>query len=245
MSTIDRTSFVPLYRQLVSDFVHRIESGDLEPGERIPSERELAQSLNVSRITVQQALNTLEQIGLVYREQGRGTFVAEPRLHRVKGFGSFTEYVSRQGKKSTSRVVKQELIAPDENLQHLLKLQPHEQVLHLVRVRLADDVPLAIQSAFLPHSLCPGLEDEDLGSRPLFETLRKKYSVYPTWTEPQISASTASETEAESLGLEPGEPVLVVDALTYTDNFEIVEQVRTVYRGVGFSLYLGRQRVSS
>jgi len=245
MSSIDRTSFVPLYRQLVTDFVRRIESGDLKPGERIPSERDLAQALKLSRITVQQALNTLERLGLVYREQGRGTFVAEPKLHRVKGFGSFTEYVERQGKIPTSRIVTQELVDPTENLRHLLKLQPDEQVLHLVRIRLADDAPLAIQCAYLPHSLCPGLEQEDLLSHSLYSLLRAKYSIYPTWTEPQICASTASETEADLLGLEPDAPVLVVDSLTYTDSFEIIEQVKTVYRGTDFSLYLGRQRVSS
>jgi GntR family transcriptional regulator len=244
MSNIDRTSYVPLYCQLVSDIIHRIDSGELKPGDRIPSERELAADLKVSRITVRQALNLLEQLSLVYREQGRGTFVAEPRLHRVEGFGSFTEYVVSQGRQPTSRIVKQELLAADENLQDLLKLQPDEQVLHLVRVRLADDTPLAIQSAYLPYSLCPGLENEELASRSLFDILRRKYSVYPTWTEPQICASAASETEAESLGLEPGAPVLVVDALTYTDTFEVVERVRTVYRGTDFSLYLGRQRVS-
>jgi GntR family transcriptional regulator len=204
----------------------------------------MAESLKVSRITARQALNTLEQLGLVYREQGRGTFAAEPRLHHVEGFSSFTEYVIRRGRQSSSRIIKQELVNADESLQGLLKLKPDEQVLHLVRVRLADDTPLALQSAYLPHRICPGLEDENLASRSLFNTLREKYAVYPTWTEPEICATAASETEAELLELETGAPVLVVNALTYTETFDVIERVRTVYRGTDFRLYIGRQRVS-
>jgi GntR family transcriptional regulator len=204
----------------------------------------MAESLKVSRITARQALDTLEQLGLVYREQGRGTFAAAPRLHHVEGFSSFSEYVMKRGRQPSSRIIKQELIDADKSLQDLLKLKPDEQVLHLIRVRLTDDTPLALQSAHLPHRICPGLENEDLASRSLFETLREKYAVYPTWTEPQICAAPASETEAEFLELEPGAPVLVVSALTYTETFQVIEQVRTVYRGTEFWLYVGRQRVS-
>jgi GntR family transcriptional regulator len=244
MSNLDRRSYVPLYRQLVDSIASRIDSGELKPGDRVPSERELAEDLRVSRITVRQALTTLEQAGLVYREQGRGTFVAELKLYRVEGFGSFTEYTTRQGLRPQSRIVSQELIDASELLQSRLKLQPNEQVLRLVRIRLADDAPLALQSAYLPCSLCPGLEHEDLDSRSLYDVLREKYSVYPTWTEPDCCAAAASPTEANALGLEPGAPVLVVNALTYTETFEVVEQVRTVYRGADFRLYLGRQRVT-
>lgn len=244
MAGLDKTSYVPLYRQLVDEFVRKIDSGELRPGDRLPSEREMAESLKVSRITARQALDTLEQLGLVYREQGRGTFAAEPRLHHVEGFSSFSEYVIKRGRQPSSRIIKQELIDADQSLQNLLKLQPDEQVLHLVRVRLTDDTPLALQSAYLPQRICPGLENGNLASRSLFETLREEYAVYPTWTEPEICAGAASETEAELLELEPGAPVLVVSALTYTETFEIIEQVRTVYRGTDFWLYVGRQRVS-
>lgn len=244
MANLDKTSYIPLYRQLVDDIIQRLESGEIKPGDRLQSEREMAESLKVSRITARQALDTLEQLGLVYREQGRGTFAAEPRLHHVEGFSSFSEYVIKRGRQPSSRIIKQELIDADESLQNHLKLQPDEQVLQLVRLRLADNTPLALQSAYLPHRICPGLENEDLASRSLFDTLREKYAVYPTWTEPEICAAAATKTEAELLELEPGAPVLVVNALTYTDTFEVVEQVRTVYRGTDFWLYVGRQRVS-
>jgi GntR family transcriptional regulator len=244
MTNLDKMSYVPLYRQLIEDIIQKIESGEIKPGDRLQSEREMAESLRVSRITARQALDTLEQLGLVYREQGRGTFAAEPRLHHVEGFSSFSEYVLKRGRRPSSRIIKQELMDPDESLQNTLKLEPGEQVLHLVRLRLADNTPLALQSAYLPHRICLGLENAKLASRSLFDTLREKYMVYPTWTEPEICAAAASDIEAELLELEPGAPVLVVNALTYTDTFDVIEQVRTVYRGTDFWLYVGRQRVS-
>jgi GntR family transcriptional regulator len=244
MDNLDKTSYVPLYRQLVSNIAQKIDTGELKPGDRLPSEREMAEDLKVSRITARQALDALEQVGLVYREQGRGTFVAAPHLYAIEGFISLSEYVMRRGLRPRSRIIKQELVDADERLQNVLKLEADEKVLHLMRVRLADDSPLALQFSYLPHRLCPGLEDLDLASRSLFDTLREEYSVYPTWTEPEICAAAASKTEAEYLELKEGSPVLVVTAVTYTSTFEIVEQVRTTYRGTDFWLYLGRQRVS-
>ena len=244
MDNLDKSSYVPLYRQLVENITQKIDSGELKPGDRLPSEREMAEDLKVSRITARQALDALEQLGLVYREQGHGTFVAMSHLYGVEGFISLSEYVMRRGLQPRSRIIKQELVNPDERLQNCLKLAPGEKVLHLVRLRLADDSPLALQSSFLPHRLCPGMEKEDLSSRSLFDTLREKYSVYPAWTEPEICATAATETEAGYLELKPGDPVMVVTAATYTSTFDIVEQVRTVYRGADFWLYLGRQRVS-
>ena len=244
MANLDKSSYIPLYRQLVENITQKIDSGELKPGDRLPSEREMAEDLKVSRITARQALDALEQLGLVYREQGRGTFVAVSHLYGIEGFSSLSEYVMRRGLRPRSRILKQEVVDADDRLLSCLKLEPGEKVLHLERLRLADDSPLAFQSSYIPCRLAPGLEDEDLRSRSLFDTLREKYAVYPTWTEPEICATKATEAEAELLELSPGDPVMVVTAVTYTSAFEIVEQVRTVYRGTDFWLYLGRQRVS-
>ena len=153
MASLDKTSYVPLYRQLVDEFIRNIDSGELGPGDRLPSEREMVESLKVSRITARQALDTLEQLGLVYREQGRGTFVAEPRLHHVEGFSSFTEYVTRRGRRPSSRIVEQELVEADESLRSLLKLQGDEQVLRLVRLRLAECVDINLRETTPPSEI--------------------------------------------------------------------------------------------
>lgn len=240
---LDGGSHVPLYLQLSSALIAQIGSGELKPGDRIPSERELAAELGVSRITARQAIDMLLRNGLVYREQGRGTFVAEPKMRGLKGFLSFTEDILSRGMQPGTRVLKQELAEADEAEQTRLKLQPGEKVLRLVRLRLANGAPVALQSSVLPARICPGLEHEDLTDKSLFSVLRQKYFVHPAWTEAEVEARSAAAEEAELLRLAPGDPVLVITGLTFTETFEFVESVRTVYRGNDMAIYIGRQRL--
>jgi GntR family transcriptional regulator len=242
---LDKSSHIPLYRQLLSKLVRQIEAGELKVGERLPSEREMAEQLNVSRITARQAVDALVDSGLVYREQGRGTFVAEPKMRGLQGFTSFSEDLVARGFRPSSRVITQELVPADEKLQQQLKIGPEDQALHLVRVRMADEYPVAIQLTYLNHRLCPGIEHEDFGTHSLFTVLREKYYLHPAWTEVEMEALPATAEEAHLLEIVEGEPVLVVRGLTYTEAFEIIEDVRTVYRGKGLVLYLGRQRIST
>lgn len=241
---LDKTSPVPLYIQLYSRLAEKINSGDFQAGEQIPTERGLAETLNVSRITARQAIEALVESGLVYREQGRGTFVAEPKMRGVIGFTSFSENMIASGMRPSSRIIKQNLTYVDEQLQKTLKIGPNEQALHLVRLRLADDKPVALQTAHLPQNLCPGLESEPLGSQSLYAILRQRYAVNPAWTEAEVQAQAASPEEAHYLQIEKNDPVLVIKGLTFSDSFEVVESVRTVYRSKGLAIYLGRQRIS-
>jgi GntR family transcriptional regulator len=199
--------------------------------------------LNVSRITTRQAIETLLENGLIYREQGRGTFVAEPRMRRLEGLTSFTEDMIARGCIPSSRVINQELIQADNEFQKILRIDPEDSVLRLVRVRLADGRPVALQSSYISQKLCPGIEDEDFSSQSLFAILREKYYVYPTWTEVELEAIPASSEEAHLLEIKIRDPVLVVRGKSFTDSFEIIESVRTVYRGRGMALYIGRQRL--
>lgn len=243
LNTLDKGSHTPLYLQLARQLIRQIQSGGLKPGDKIPSERELSESLNVSRITSRQAIESLLKSGLIYREQGRGTFVAESKMHGIQGFSSFTEDIRSRGYQPGSRVVKQELVPVDEKCRQKLKLSQDELVLHLVRLRLADGEPIAIQYTHLPSRICPGLEKEDLENRSLFSVLRDRYFIHPAWTEAEVRASNPTPEEADLLGIGLDEPVLVVDGVTFTESFDMVEVVRTVYNGKSISLYMGRQRL--
>lgn len=245
MPRLNKNSHIPLYQQLVQTLVARIDSGDLSPSDRIPSERELAENMDVSRTTARLAIEELVSSGLVYREQGRGTYVAEPRMRSLMGFASFTEDMLSRGCQPTSRVLKQELIDPDLKLQNTLHCASDEKVLHLVRLRMADDEPVALQSTNIPHRLAPGLEKADLQNKSLFKILREQYYIHPAWTEAEMEAMAATTEQADLFQIDTGDPVLVVRGLTFTDSFEIVEAVETVYRGRGLALYIGRQRISA
>ena len=242
LKPLDKGSPVPMYRQLSLALIAQIAAGELKPGDRIPSERELATALGVSRITARLAIDALLESGLVFREQGRGTFVAERKMHGLKGFLSFTEDILTRGMQPRSRILHQAALVPDAATQQILKMQPDELALRLVRLRYADGEPLAIQSSYLPLRICPGLENQDLTDKSLFAVLREQYYVHPIWTEAEVQAMAALPEEAECLGLLAGAPVLVISALTFTESFEVVESVRTVYRS-HLAVYIGRQRL--
>lgn len=240
---LNRYSHVPLYRQLVDKLAAQIRSGELPPGERVPSEREIAAKLSVSRTTARLAIEELVASGLVYRDQGRGTFVAAPTSRSLMGFASLSEELLAQGHQPRSRIIVKALVDGDENINTALKLREGEKALRLVRLRLADDKPIAIQTAHLPEKLVPGLESRDLTDESLHRILREDYYVYPQWTEAEIAARRAEPDEAQLLGIVPGDPVLVVRGRTFTDSFEVVEIVETVYRADELTLYIGRQRI--
>ena len=142
----------------------------------------------------------------------------------------------------SSKIVTQELIDPDAEMAEMLRLKPGEKVLHLKRVRLADGKPIAIQISHIPEKLVPGLVEQELSSQSFFEVLRTKYFVFPAWSEAKVESAICYEDEARYLNLEKGSSVLVVHGLTYTDTFDLVESVKTVYRG-GITLHIGRQKI--
>jgi GntR family transcriptional regulator len=241
--SLDKNSHEPLYRQLANLLESQIQLGDYKAGNRLPSERELSEAYNVSRITARQAIDLLFEDGLIFREQGRGTFVAEPRMRHLQGLTSFTEDMQARGFTPHSRVITQEVLEPDGELQNTLRVVAGQPVLHLVRLRMSDDRPIAIQATHINLALCPGLENENFKDQSLFALLRSKYYIYPVWTEVDVQAVPASKEEAQLLDVRLNDPLLVIRGKTFTDSFEPIETVRTTYIGKGLALYIGRQRI--
>ena len=243
IQNLDKGSQTPLYLQLTDHLIKQIETGEIITGEKLPSERELAESLGVSRITARMAIENLLKRGLVYREQGKGTYVAQPKMQGVKGFSSFTEDAKAKGLNPTSKIVRLELVDVDEGMQQALKIEPDEKVINLVRVRQVEEKPIALQSAYIPHKICPGLEKQDMKNKSLFAVLREEYYIHPAWTEAIVRSELAGKGDAELLNINVGDPMLVVSGLTFTEAFEVVESVVTKYPADNFELYIGRQRI--
>lgn len=237
------TSLTPHYARIEQDLLGRIQRGDLPPGTQLPSEKELSEQFGVSRITAKRVLNDLVQSGLVYRQQGRGTFVGQPRIREISGFASFTEDVKSRGLTPSSKILMFDEVNPDREVRQRLKLDKGERVYCLQRIRLANRKPVALETAYLPVRLCPGLPTEDLEGRSLYATLRDKYQVHPTWADAEIEAAPATRTEVQHLGLKTGDAVLIARRLTYSASFEVIETVRSVYRGDRFTFYTGRQLI--
>lgn len=238
-AVLDKQSPLPLYCQLKAVLQARIESGEWHAGVRLPSERELCQQFGVSRITVRQALAELEQEGKLCRDQGRGTFVAQPRIEqRLTHLTSFTQDMQARGQKPGAVVLARSLIRAPIDIAHRLHLNAaHRTVIRLQRLRTANGEPVAIETAYLSEHLCAAVLDEDLNDRSLYTTLVERCGVVPTRAEQQMHATACPSFEARLLQIKPGSPVLHLHRTTYSQRGEPFEVVESYYRGDKYVFY--------
>lgn len=232
-----------LYLQIAGQILERIENSEWKVGDMIPSERELADIFKVSRITTKKAVEYLQEKGLIYREVGRGTFIAKPKMENIVAFKGFSEYIASKGCKPGAIILSQSLQKPTPKLAAELQIKEEDLIVCIERIRTADDQIVALQTSSILNALCPGLEKQDLANKSLYTLFKNKYGIYPAWTEAVMQATLADQNEAQLLKIEPGDALLVVKALSYTEKFEIIEKVITKYVGSYMDLYIGRQRI--
>jgi GntR family transcriptional regulator len=237
--SLDQQSPVPLYRQLERHLSSRIADGLLQLGDALPSERQLCEEFGLSRTTVREALRELNRQGLVHTVPGRGAFVAAPRRDltvRVSLTG-FTGDVRREGMTPSSRLLDAGLIvSPTPALIEVMGLQPGDEVVKLERLRLVNNVPLALHTAYLNHRLCPQVLQHNLADESLFELLRSEYGLRLTQAEQQVYAALAGEREMELLGLSYPAAVLRAERKTFLDAGELIEFSLATYCGEWYRL---------
>jgi GntR family transcriptional regulator len=236
--SLQRESSIPLYVQIKDLLQKQIESGDYAVGARLPSERELSQRYDVSRMTARQALQALAQEGLTYSRVGKGTFVNAPKIDQdLRALTSFSEDMRQRGLQPSSRVLVAEVRAADNNAAHRLLISPGSELVVLSRVRLADAQPLALETTHIPHHLCPGLlKQHDFERESLYEVLRREYGWTLVWADQLIETRLPEDYECKALGLDAKTPVLRFTRVTFDEQDQPVEFVRSVYRGDKYQL---------
>jgi GntR family transcriptional regulator len=221
----------PLYVQ-IKDYIRlNIQSGVFAPDSCIPSERNLARQFGVSRLTVNKAIKELIQEGLLYARVGKGTFVNARTIDQeLENLTSFTEEMQRRGQNATSRILYAAVESANAEVAKALNILPGAEVMVLSRVRLADDMPIALETSSVIAALCPGiLQRFDFTSESLYRVLRKVYNVHIAYAEQVIEARQATRYEAEALEIDPRAPILQITRVTYSDR--PFEYVRSAYRG--------------
>lgn len=214
----------------------------LGPGEKLPSERWLAERYGVARMTARRAVDRLVVAGSAYRVPGQGTFVADARLAQPEELTSFSEDMRQRGLEPSSDVLVQEVLAAPASIARQLEIAPDDWVLRIERVRRADGEPIAIERAHLPAGRFPGLEQEDLSRGSLYELLRRRWGVEIQVAEQAITAAPVADEEAELLGTVVGAPALFISRTTRDHDGLVVEWVRSVYRGDRYELRTRIQR---
>lgn len=184
---------------------------------RLPSERTLAEQLEVSRATVRQVLTALARTGLLRASPNRGWFVNGNVLSEGPNvLRSFTEDVRDRGFTPMTQVLVQRVRAATLDEAESLGLAPAAPILELDRLRGMDDVPVGVDHARLPMRLVPGLDSIDLNDRSLYQELAERYQLVATRCDYEVQAQAASERIADLLHLDPGAPVLVGSYTTYS-----------------------------
>lgn len=222
----------PLYLQIKEYLLAEIKAGRFKTDQRLPSERELSESLHVGRMTVRQALVELGREGKIYTRMGKGTFVLAPKIdQQLRALTGFSHDVRTRGEKPSSQVLEARLAQPALKAAQALRLPPGEQIILLVRLRLSDELPLAIEAAHLPHRLFPNLLEHDFAVESLYEVLKNEYGVTLVQAEQTIEAVLATRSEMEILSLKPPAAVLKLERISYNQHGQPVEYVPSTYRG--------------
>ncbi len=223
---------LPIYLQIEEELAERIEAGELAPGERLPTERFLAESLGVSRMTVRAALARLEQRGLITRHQGSGTFVAEPKVRQdTSHLRSFFEASLGQGLVPASRVIERAEILATRHLSQELELRIGEPVYKVVRVRSVAGVPVVLETSFFPARIVPGLLELDLEGSSIYRLMDQHYGARPVRARQALEPIAAGTLEAELLGVAVGSPLMLVERTAWDGLGRAVEHARDLYRG--------------
>lgn len=217
----------------------------LDVGAAIPSERQLTSDLGVSRLTVRAALDDLVREGLLVRRHGSGTFVSEPKIAQELTMTSFTEDMRRRGMVPASRTLELRIAPAGAHLGRLLHVSPSEPVVIIERLRLADRETMAIETLHVRASLVPDLSAADLEHQSFYELLLDRYGIDIVGGVQTIEPTVTNETESEALGVPLHSPAFVFERTTRSSAGEIVEYVRSIYRGDRYRLVTELNRRST
>lgn len=236
---VDFKNEKPLYLQLVEDIKQKISSNIWKIGMMIPSENELSKELDVSVGTVKKSLGLLVQEGVLFRRQGKGTFVATPDFS--KSFSRFFRYGQTgdfSGDIPGSVVLDMSVIKADQQIAKILQLGIDTEVLKIKRVRTLQQIPFSVEELYLPYERFKGLDKSLIENKLLYPIYNKEFSTPIIWADEYLQPDIADQETAEALGIEEGAPVMCVERLAHTYEDIPVEWRRSIGRGDSFRYHI-------
>ncbi len=235
---------IPLHHQVFRDLKSALDANEWQPGDRMPTERELAERYGCSLITVRHALGELVREGRIERTRGRGTFVLQPRIDRdIAGAMSFTEEMQRRGLDPATRVVTAEIQPAGEAVASALGIPAAAPVAYLERIRVGGGEPLLLEQARLPAERFPGLLAFDFERRSLYDILAERYETRILRARETVEPVMLRRREASLLDLPTRSLALRIDGVAIASDGTPVEVARSFVRGDRTRYYLERDVV--
>lgn len=219
---LEKTSHQPLYQQLMEELKMLIHTGVYKYGDKIPTEPELAQQYDVSRITVRRTIEELCSQGYLVKQQGKGTFVETPKIYRkVEQHSnmSFTEACKLNGRIPSSHVLSCEIVDPKEWHQSYLQLGEEEKLIYIQRILSADDIPIIYEDIYLPSEKFANFDSKSLENGSLFKVLKEQFNVISSEkSRSTIEIGTANQRISGLLKIPVGDPIMILKSYMEDDN---------------------------
>lgn len=224
----------PVYYQIYQQLKKRIEDNVLKPGDRLPSERDLSEQLGVHRNTIRKAVQDMISEGFCTKKRGKGIFVSKGKiqvqLHAVQGL---SKYLTKRGYSITTRVIQMKVVHQPEDLYEKLQVRKGTSILCLKRLRIIEDEPHVIETAFLSLDRMPGLEKKDL-SCSLYKIIQDEYKLFPDHSIGVLRFILADGENARLLNIQLNSPVIEKDVTVYSAKNVPIEYVQAYHRGDRF-----------
>lgn len=224
------SSLQPLYMQVEATLREMIEDVEFGPGDRIPSERELSETLGVSRMTIRRAIENLIQTGVLERRSTNGTFVRIPDVVRPIGplqTLSITEMLD--GKESVAKLLHFDVIRAPRKVAERLQLRVGEQVVHIKRLRSISELPFCIETTYVPLEFVPGLTRADFsGNTSFYQLLQTRFDIALGVSTEEIRIAYCSTEEARLLELDEGHAVLYMKSTIFDEQGRPIEYLKSI-----------------
>ena len=232
-----------LFVQLKEMILQWIDTGELKPNDKLPSERVLSENYHISRVTVRFALSELVQAGAITKRHGKGYFVAPPRKieYRLDSLMGFIEEFAIKKMKCEISCLRKEFIDPPEEVRAAFGMQSNDRVFLLSRLIIVEDEPLAIDYSYFPANVARLLDGMSMDNSILYRIFEKNnYKL--TTADQWISAEKPTVEESRLLGKKPGSPVLVICRKTRVEGDAVLDYSRTIYRADRYQYFVSLKR---
>jgi GntR family transcriptional regulator len=218
---IDKNLHTPLYRQVEEVLEEKITSRQWAVGSQLPSEQELADLFSVSRITIKRAVIELVNKGYLYRQRGKGTFVSETK--KEQDINSFISLSTDSEEAHPHQLINFSIEEAGSEIAGKMNIQPESKVIRVVRLKIVNNEPQALEYSFLPYDKCPDLQENDINNELLYNILQKKFHILLGSAKMYIKPYILKDRQAKLLQVTPGTPVFEWERFTYTKQNEVIE----------------------
>lgn len=209
---------------IAKEIEYRIEVGIVKEGDRLPSERSLAEEFGVQRGTVRAALKILQDKGFVQTRSKSGNFVAMKRIDfDLSAYNSRKIIFEKSGKTTNVKLMTFEKVALYGKAAVKMHVEDDTQVFKIMRLRYANNMPIALERTHIMCDLAPGLTEEDVHEKSIYRSLRQKFGIKEAYSESRVTAAYANGLESELLNLKVSHPVLRYEGRVYDRQNRLIE----------------------